>query len=88
MAVIVSAILSFVPIAGEGLGAVTELGDVAAIISIKGAAGNNVFDVYTMVDDGSNAPLAIVDLSMAPLALAAVTPIDKAAQIRREMKTG
>jgi len=44
---------------------VTELADISAIIGVLGAAGNAAFDVYTIVDDPANAPLAIVDLIMA-----------------------
>jgi chitinase len=81
----IGAILFFVPIAGEVLGAVTEMADISAIIAVLGAAGNAAFDVYTIVDDPKNAPLAIVDLIMAPLALADVAVIAKAAEIRRGM---
>ena len=52
-----------------------------------GTAGNAAFDVYTIVDDPKNAPLAIVGLIMAPLALADVAVVAKAAQIRRGMST-
>ncbi|KAK8054957.1 glycosyl hydrolase- family 18 [Apiospora rasikravindrae] len=62
----ISAILFFVPIAGEVLGTVAELADMAVIISVLGAAGNAAFDVYTIVDDPKNVPLAIVGLIMAP----------------------
>ncbi|KAK9415412.1 putative chitinase [Seiridium unicorne] len=81
----VSAILFFVPIAGEVLGAVAEVADIAAIISVLGAIGNAALDVYTIVDDPDNAPLAIVGLIMAPLALADVATVAKAASIRRGM---
>jgi hypothetical protein len=85
MLAFISAILFFVPIAGEALGAVAEVGDIAGIIAILGAAGNVALDVYTIVDDPNNAPMAIVDLIMAPLALADVAVIAKAANIRRGM---
>lgn len=81
----VSAILFFVPIAGEVLGAVAGAADLAAIIAIMGAAGNAALDVFTIVDDPKNAPLAIVDLVMAPLALADVAVVARAARIRRGM---
>ena len=81
----IGAILFFVPLAGEMLGAVTEMADVASIISILGTVGNAAMDVYTIVADPSNAPLAIFDLIMAPLALADFVQITKAANIRRGM---
>jgi chitinase len=83
----VSAILFFTPIAGEVLRTVAEAADIAAIITVLGAAGNAALDVYTIVDDPKNAPLAIVGLIMAPLALADVAVVTKAAQIRRGMST-
>lgn len=80
-----SAILFFVPIAGELVGAVTELGAIADVIALLGVAGNAALDVYTIVDTPQNAALAIVDLVMAPAALADVAVIAKAANIRRGM---
>ncbi|KAK8004679.1 chitinase [Apiospora arundinis] len=82
----VGAILFLVPIAGEVLGSVAELADVASIIAVVGAAGNAAFDIYTIVDDPDNAPLAIVNLVLAPLALGDVARVTKAAEIRRGMK--
>jgi chitinase len=81
----ISTILFFVPIAGEIIGSVTELADLAAILSVMGAAGTAALDVYTIVDDPDNAPLAIVDLIMAPLVLADVAVIAKASNIKRGM---
>ncbi|KAK8087733.1 killer toxin alpha/beta [Apiospora hydei] len=52
----ISAILFFVPIAGEVLGTVAELADIGAIISVMGAVGNAAFDVYTIVDDPRTRP--------------------------------
>jgi chitinase len=83
----VSAILVFIPIAGEVPGTVAEAADIAGITTVLGAAGNAAFDVYNIVDDPKNAPLAIVSLIMAPLALADVAVVAKAAQIRRGMST-
>ena len=82
----IGAILFFIPVAGEVLGTVTELTDLASIITILGAAGNAAFDVYTIVDDPQNAPLAIMGLIFAPAALADVATITKAANIRRGME--
>ncbi|KAF2094641.1 killer toxin alpha/beta [Rhizodiscina lignyota] len=79
------AILFFVPVAGEVLGAVTELADIASIITILGAVGNAAMDVYTIVDDPSNAPLAIFSLILEHLALADLAKITRAANIRRGM---
>jgi chitinase len=81
----ISAILFFVPIAGELVGAVAEVADIVAIIDVLGAVGNAAMDIYTVVDDPANAPLAIVDLIMAPLALADVAIVAKAAELKRGM---
>lgn len=80
-----SALLFFIPIAGEVVGAVTELGAIADVIALLGVAGNAAMDVYTIVDDAQNAALAIVDVAMAPAALADVAVIAKTANIRRGM---
>ncbi|KAL7945747.1 glycoside hydrolase family 18 protein [Trichoderma barbatum] len=81
-----SAIFLFIPVVGEIIGSVAELADVAVIMGLIGAVGNAGMDIYTIIDDPHNAPLAIFDLILSPLALADVTKINKAANIRREMK--
>ncbi|ETS82692.1 hypothetical protein PFICI_04568 [Pestalotiopsis fici W106-1] len=81
----ISALLLFIPIVGEVASAVAGAADVAAVIAILGTVGNAAFDIYTIVDDKDNAPLAIVDLILAPLALADVAIVAKAATIRRGM---
>ncbi|EFQ99450.1 killer toxin alpha/beta [Nannizzia gypsea CBS 118893] len=77
------AILFFVPIAGQVLGAVTELSSVAAILTILGTAGEVALDIYSIVDDPDNAPLAIFGLILTPLGLNDLAAISKAAAIRR-----
>ncbi|KAH8800173.1 glycoside hydrolase family 18 protein [Xylogone sp. PMI_703] len=81
----VSAILFFVPVIGEVVGSIAELADIGTIISLLGAAGNAAQDIYTIVDDPNNAPLAIFDLVLTPLALADLSAISKAAGFRRGM---
>ncbi|RDW76305.1 Peptidoglycan-binding Lysin subgroup [Aspergillus mulundensis] len=80
-----SAILFFVPVIGEIASAVSSLATIGRVISLLGAVGNAAFDVYTIVDDPENAPLAIFSLVLAPLALSDVVAISKAAQVRRGM---
>lgn len=70
---------NIVPGAGEVIGNVAEAGDIVAVIDILGAIGNAAVDVYTIVDDPHNALLAIVDLVMAPPALANLGTVAKAA---------
>jgi chitinase len=81
----IGAILFLIPVAGEVIGSLTELADIASILAILGTVGNAAMDVYTIVDDPENAPLAILGLILAPLALADVVQIAKAAKIRRGM---
>ncbi|RFU75486.1 glycoside hydrolase family 18 [Trichoderma arundinaceum] len=81
-----SAIFLIIPIIGEVVGSIAELADVGAILSMLGAAGNAGMDIYTIVDDPHNAPLAIFDLVLSPLALGDIAKINKAANIRRGMK--
>ena len=47
---------------------------------------NTAFDIYSIVDNPQNAPLAIMVLIFAPAALADVATITKAANIRRGVK--
>ncbi|KAM0256174.1 hypothetical protein ACHAQJ_005153 [Trichoderma viride] len=81
-----TAIFLFIPIVGEVIGSVGELADVAAILSMLGAVGNAGLDVYTIVDDPHNAPLAIFDLILSPLALGDIAKVNKAANLRRGMR--
>ncbi|KAF3480459.1 killer toxin alpha/beta [Arthroderma uncinatum] len=80
------AILFFVPIAGQVIGAVTELSSVAAILTILGTAGEVALDIYSIVDDPENAPLAIFGLILTPLGLSDLAAVGKAAAIRRGLK--
>jgi hypothetical protein len=80
-----SAIFLIIPVIGEVVGSVAELADVGVILGLLGAAGNAATDIYTIVDDPNNAPLAIFDLILSPLALADVATISKAANLRRAM---
>ena len=82
----IGAILFFIPIVGEVAGTVEGIGDLAAILSIVGDAGNAAMDIYTLVSDPQNAPLAIMGLIFAPAALADAGNLLKAANIRRGME--
>ncbi|KAK6077700.1 hypothetical protein SCUP234_06463 [Seiridium cupressi] len=81
----VNALLLFIPIVGEVANAVAGATDFAAIIAVFGTIGNAALDTYEIVDDKDNAALAIMGLILAPLALADVALIAKAAMIRRGM---
>ena len=81
----IGAILFIVPFVGEIVGTVTELADIAAIISILGAVGNTAFDIYSVVDDPKNGVLAIFSLILEPLAIADIAKVARAANIRRGM---
>jgi chitinase len=47
----ISAILFFVPVAGEVLSAVSSLATIGRIVALLGNLGNVAFEVYTIVDD-------------------------------------
>ncbi|KAH8892262.1 killer toxin alpha/beta [Thozetella sp. PMI_491] len=79
------AILFIVPVIGEVVGSIAELGNIAAIITTLGAVGNVALDIYTIVDDPANAPLAIFDIVLSPLALADAAALARAASFRRAM---
>lgn len=85
---VIGAILFFIPIVGEVVGSVAEGADIAAIVTFLGVAGNAAMDTYTALDDPQNAPLAILGLILAPLALSDVARIGQAANIRRGMSDG
>lgn len=81
----ISAILFFVPIAGEVLGSVAELADIASILAIVSAAGDVAMGVYSIVDDPKNPLLGIMSIILAPLALTDLAKISQAAGLRRGM---
>ena len=80
-----SAILFFIPIAGEVAGSVAGLADLASVLAVLGAAGDLAMGVYTIVDDPNNPLLGILDIVLAPLALTSLTKISGAANLRRGM---
>ncbi|KAL2850300.1 hypothetical protein BJY01DRAFT_261581 [Aspergillus pseudoustus] len=80
-----SAIFFIVPVVGEVISGVTSLVNVGRIISLLGATGNVVLDIYTILDDEENAPLAIFSLVLTPLALMDIARVNQAANIRRAM---
>ncbi|KAL2813996.1 hypothetical protein BJX63DRAFT_431632 [Aspergillus granulosus] len=80
-----SAIFFFVPVVGEVISGVTSLVNVGRIISLLGTAGNIALDVYTVLEDPENAPLAIFGLILTPLALMDIAKVSQAAKVRRGM---
>ncbi|KAL2860831.1 uncharacterized protein BJX67DRAFT_386278 [Aspergillus lucknowensis] len=80
-----TAIFFFVPVVGEVMGAVSSLANIGRIVALLGAAGNVALDVYTILDDPENAPLAIFSLILTPLSLMDVVKIGQAARARRGM---
>lgn len=78
----IGALLFFIPVAGEVLGAVTEMADIASILAIVSAAGDAALGVYQVVDDPQNPLLGIMSIILAPLALTDLAKISKAANIR------
>ncbi|KAK6535514.1 hypothetical protein TWF694_001969 [Orbilia ellipsospora] len=84
----VTAILFFIPIAGEVVGSVTGLAELASFLSLLGTAGNVGLDIYTLVSDPQNAPLAIFSLVLTPLALGDLVALGRAANLRRGMAEG
>ncbi|KAL3430403.1 hypothetical protein BDV09DRAFT_189290 [Aspergillus tetrazonus] len=67
------AIFFFVPVIGEVMGAVSSLASIGRIVSLLGAPGNVALDVYTILEEPENAPLAIFSL------------VGQTARARREM---
>jgi hypothetical protein len=82
-----TAIFIFVPMAGEVAGTIGALAGIARIASLLGVLGNTALDIYTIVDDPNNAPLAIFSLITGPMALGDVATMAKAAKARRDMSS-
>lgn len=80
-----TAILLFIPIAGEAMSAVAGMATIGRTVALLGTLGNVAYDSYTIVKDPANAPLAIFGLILAPLGLSDVVAIGKAAGIARGM---
>lgn len=80
-----TAILIFVPVAGEVMSAVAGLATIGRIVALLGVAGNVAYDSYTIFKDPENAPLAIFGLILAPLGLTDVLALAKAARLARGM---
>lgn len=82
----VTAIFLVIPVLGEIAGSLTAVASIARIAAIVGVAGNTALDVYSIVDDPKNAPLAIFSLVLEPLSLVDVAKMAKAGSLRRGMK--
>ncbi|KAJ6263642.1 Glucan 1,3-beta-glucosidase [Drechslerella dactyloides] len=76
-----------IPIAGEVIGGIAGAAEIGAMAGMFAAAGNALLDLYTLVEDPENAPLAIFDLVMTPLAFIQFDKIAKASAIRRGMRS-
>ncbi|KAF3916167.1 hypothetical protein AA313_de0205036 [Arthrobotrys entomopaga] len=82
----VTSILLIVPLAGEIMGTIATLANIGSVVSLLGFAGAAAFDIYTIINDPQNDPMAILGLMLTPLALTDLAIISKAAGIRRGMK--
>jgi chitinase len=80
-----SAIFFFLPIAGQIIGTVTALANVARVIATIGVLGDVALEIQSIVEDKNNLPLAIFGIVLSPLAIMDVAKIGKAASIRRDM---
>ncbi|RHZ44851.1 uncharacterized protein CDV56_103313 [Aspergillus thermomutatus] len=80
-----SASFFFVPVVGEIVSGLTSLVTIGRIVALMGTVGNVALDIYTVVDDDKNAPLAIFNLILAPLALLDIARVSRAANFRRAM---
>lgn len=52
-------IFFFIPVIGEGAGAVSSMAAIGRIVALLGEVGNVALDIYTIVDDPDNAPLGL-----------------------------
>lgn len=54
-----TAIFFFIPVIGEGAGAVSSMAAIGRIVALLVEVGNVALDIYTIVDDPDNAPLGL-----------------------------
>lgn len=80
------ALLFFIPVVGEVLGSIAGLASLARIIAVLATVGDAAMDIYSIVDDPKNAPLAIFGLVLGPLGLADIATVARAANLKRAMK--
>ncbi|KAJ5181910.1 hypothetical protein N7449_012057 [Penicillium cf. viridicatum] len=78
-------IFFFIPVIGEVAGAVSSMAAIGRIVALLGEVGNVALNIYTIVDDPDNAPLAMFGLILSPLALTDAVAISRAASARRSM---
>jgi len=80
-----TAIFFFVPFVGEIVGSIAALVNIGRIMVLAGAVGNTALEIFSIVDDRDDLPLAILGIVLAPLALLDIGAIAKAAGYRRGM---
>lgn len=78
-----SAIFFFVPILGQLVGTVASLANIARIIVVLGTLGEVATEIYQVVDNKDNLPLALFSVVLAPLAIMDAAQIGKAASRMR-----
>nr|WMS58911.1 chitinase POCH-4/2021 [Penicillium ochrochloron] len=82
----VAGILFLIPVAGEVLGPIDGLAEMAAVLRIAGTAGNAGMAVADIVQDPSNVALDIMNIVLVAGSLADDLKVAKAASVRRTMK--
>lgn len=75
-----------IPVASEVLGTVEALADIAVVLSIASTAVDIGLSVADIIKNPNNAALDIMNIVFDAGALASVSKVSKAANIRREMK--
>lgn len=82
----IAGILFLIPVAGEVLGPIDGLAEMAAVLRIAGTAANVGMSVADIVQDPSNVALDIMNVIFIAGSLADELKVAKAASIRRSMK--
>ncbi|KYK56202.1 hypothetical protein DCS_08170 [Drechmeria coniospora] len=82
----ISALLFFIPIAGEIMASVATMATIGRIIAMLGAVGSVAMDIYSVVDSKGKDPLSILGLVLAPAAIFDAARVGKAAALRRGAK--
>lgn len=82
-----SALLFFIPIAGQVVGSVAGMSGLAALAVSFGVIGDIAMGAYTLINEKDNPVGGILQIVLAPAALFDLPAIARASQLRRGMDT-
>ncbi|KAK2746097.1 hypothetical protein FQN57_003437 [Myotisia sp. PD_48] len=84
----ITAILFILPLAGQALAAVGRLAAIGRGLAMLGEAGGVAFEVWSVVDDPSSAPMVVFGLVFGALGVRDAAKIGQASKAMRSMSSG